>query len=373
MRSRLAVFVAMVQLILFFGHFCVYETWRHFAAPADPALTILRASLLLLSVTFVPASLLAFRVNNFLVRMFYTLASIWLGVLNFLFLASALDWAILAATTVFNLHLSQPVLGYSLFALAALVSLYGFINAAATRVRRIAIRLPRLPKSWIGRTAAFVSDTHLGHVRGYGFISRIVAMLRQLRPDIVFIGGDVFDGTKVEPNHLAAPWSSLPPPLGKFFVTGNHEEFSHSSQYVDALQHSGIRVLLNESVTVDSLQLIGVTYSTLAHPERFRSVLQTAAASNGASVLLAHAPHSLSIAEEMGISLQLSGHTHRGQTFPFTWITSRIFGKFTYGLHEHGALRVYTSSGAGTWGPPMRVGSRPEIVLIRFESGDEAS
>jgi hypothetical protein len=363
------MFVATVQLILFFGHFCVYETWRNFAAPADPALaTLIRASLLVLSVTFVPASLLAFRFNNFLVRTFYTAASIWLGIFNFLFLASALYWIILAATTVLRLHLSPPIVGYSLFALAALISLYGFINAATTRVRRIHISLPRLPKSWIGRTAAFVSDTHLGHVRGYGFISRIVAMLRQLRPDIVFIAGDVFDGTKVEPNHLAAPWTSLTPPLGKFFVTGNHEEFSHSSQYVDALQRSGIRVLLNESVIVDSLQLIGVTYSTLAHPERFRSALQAAAAgSNGASVLLAHAPHSLSIAEEMGVSLQLSGHTHRGQTFPFTWFTSRIFGKFTYGLHQHGALRVYTSSGAGTWGPPMRVGTRPEIVLIRFE------
>jgi len=375
LRSRFAVFVAIVQLILFFGHFSIYETWRYFSAPADPALTtFLRALLVVLSVTFVPASVLAFRYNNILLRAFYTLASIWLGLLNFLFLASALYWTTLAAAAVLRLHLSQPALGYSLFALAVLVSLYGFVNAAATRVRRIHVALPRLPKAWIGRTAAFVSDTHLGHVRGYAFISRIVAMLRQLRPDIIFIAGDVFDGTKVEPNHLAAPWSNLTPPLGKFFVTGNHEEFSDSSQYVDALRRSGVRVLLNESVTVDSLQLIGVTYSTLAHPESFRSALQAAAAgSNGASILLAHAPHSLSIAEEMGVSLQLSGHTHRGQTFPFTWFTSRIFGKFTYGLHQHGALRVYTSSGAGTWGPPMRVGTRPEIVLIRFEQTQTVS
>jgi hypothetical protein len=316
----------------------------------------------------VPASLLTARYYNFFVRIFYTVASIWLGILNFLVLAAALYWVIIAVSAVSGLGISRPIVGYTLFASAVLVSLYGFINASSTRVKRISVKLPRLPKSWRGRTAAFVSDTHLGHVRGYVFISRIVAMLRQLRPDIVFIAGDLFDGTKVEPKHLAAPWANLTPQWGKFFVTGNHEEFSHPSQYVDALQRCGVRALLNESVAVDSLQLIGVTYSTLTNPARFRAALQNAAAgSNGASILLAHAPHSLAIAEEMGISLQLSGHTHRGQTFPFTWITGRIFGEFTYGLHQHGGLSVYTSSGAGTWGPPMRVGSRPEIVLIRFE------
>jgi predicted MPP superfamily phosphohydrolase len=88
---------------------------------------------------------------------------------------------------------------------------------------------------------------------------------------------------------------------------------------------------------------------------------------NRASVLLSHAPHELAIAEKAGISLQLSGHTHGGQIFPFTWFTERIFGKYTYGLERFGDLMVYTSSGAGTWGPPMRVGTRPEIVLIQFE------
>ena len=84
-------------------------------------------------------------------------------------------------------------------------------------------------------------------------------------------------------------------------------------------------------------------------------------------MLLTHAPHSLSIVAKQGIKLQLSGHTHGGQIFPFTWFTSRIFGEFTYGLQRFGELLVYTSSGAGTWGPPMRVGTHPEIVLIHFE------
>ena len=87
---------------------------------------------------------------------------------------------------------------------------------------------------------------------------------------------------------------------------------------------------------------------------------------NQASILLSHSPRALPIAEDAGISLQLSGHTHRGQIFPFTWFTRRIFGEYTYGLKRFGELMVYTSSGAGTWGPPLRVGTQPEIVLIQF-------
>jgi len=370
-NTRFAILVAIVQLILFLGHLFVYETWRYFSPSSQPAVTVfLRIAFLLLSVSFVPASLLAARYYNRLVRMFYTLASIWLGVLNFFVLAAASCWVLYGTARVLGLPVNRSTLFFALLGGALLVSFYGIVNASWIRVKRISVKLPALPESWRGRTAALVSDTHLGHVRGYPFISGIVAMLRQVRPDILFIAGDFYDGTKVEPKHLAAPWMNLSPPLGKFFVTGNHEEFSHPRQYADALERSGVRTLLDEKLVVDDLQLIGVTYHTQAAPERLRSFLRNGGNGNGASaasILLAHGPHNLGIAEEMGISLQLSGHTHRGQVFPFTWITSRIFREYTYGLHRHGALTVYTSSGAGTWGPPMRVGSRPEIVLIRFE------
>lgn len=369
MSSRFAVLVGIVQLILFLGHFFVYETWRYFSTLSGPAvITFLQITFLLLSISFVAASLLAARYDNGAVRLFYTVASIWLGTFNFLFMAAILCWILYASLSLSGRHVDKSFLLSGLFGGALLVSVYGFANASWIRVARISIKLPGLPRSWRGRSAALVSDTHLGHVRGYAFISRIVSMVRQLRPDIVFIAGDLYDGTKVEPKHLAAPWMNVSPPFGKFFVTGNHEEFSHPNQYVEALRKCGVCALVNEKTVVDDLQVVGVTYGTLTHPERLKSVLRSAALqTDTATILLAHAPHQLSIAEKMGVSLQLSGHTHRGQVFPFTWITSRICRQYTYGLNRHGALTVYTSSGAGTWGPPMRVGSRPEIVLIRFE------
>jgi uncharacterized protein len=367
--SGIAIFVSIVQAILLVGHFLVYETLHYFLPATDPsAAAATQIAFASLSISFIAASILAARYYNGLVRVFYTLASIWLGIFIFLFLASILCWLLYAAFEISHVNVSRSVLLLILFACAVLVALYGLANASWIRVKRISVKLPGLPESWRGRTAALVSDTHLGHIRGYGFISRITGMLRQLRPDIVFIAGDLFDGTKLEPKRLARPWTHLSPPLGKFYVTGNHEEFSDPSKYLAALDQCGVRVLLDEKVVVDGLQLVGVSYHTLGNGERLRSALRSAAIEpRTASILLAHAPQNLPLVEQAGISLQLSGHTHKGQVFPFTWFTHRIFREFTYGLNRLGALTVYTSSGAGTWGPPMRVGTTPEIVLIRFE------
>jgi predicted MPP superfamily phosphohydrolase len=368
-RTRILTFIAIFQSLQFLGHWFVYETWISFwGTPGPPALLRLRLSAALLSVSFVAASLLAFRFSNLLVRLFYTLAAAWLGMLVYFFLAACACWLLYPLALLAGLHGTERPLAVVLFSLAIAACLYGIVNAARTRVHRVTIKLANLPAAWRGRTAALVSDTHLGDVRNRRFLRRIVALLTRLRPDIVFIPGDVYDGTRADVDWLAEPWSQLSVPLGAYFVAGNHEEFTSREKYLTALQKHGIRVLNNEKVTVDGLQIVGVHFSESSDPNRFRSILQGAAVDRGrAAVLLCHAPHHLAISEQEGISLQLSGHTHGGQFFPFTLIVSRIYGQYVHGLQRLGNLRVYITWGAGTWGPPLRVGTKPEIVLLRFE------
>ena len=369
LRTRIAIFVVVIQSILFLAHWFVYKTWTAFRPAPDLAgMRGLQLTLALLSVSFVAATLLTFRYSNFLVRAIYRVAGIWLGILNFSFVAACFCWLAYLGVRVSGVHVGRPAIADLMFSLAILTSIYGVINAAWVRVRRIRVKLPNLPHSWRGRVAAMVSDVHLGPVNGYRFMRRIVTILRRLRPDAVFITGDLYDGSKVDHDAVAKPWKDISPPFGSYFVTGNHEEFSDSSKYLEAVTRSGIRVLNNEKVTVDGLQIVGVQDRDLANPDRFRTILQEAELDRSrASILLAHVPHRLAIAEKEGISLQLSGHTHGGQIFPFTWFTRRVFREFTYGLKRFGELLVYTSSGAGTWGPPMRVGTQPEILLIEFE------
>jgi uncharacterized protein len=369
LNRRIAVFAAIVQSILLLAHLFVYETWTTlWGTPQGVRLMVLKIVTAVLAVSFVPATLLAHRYFNGPVRLVYRFASIWLGVFNFLFIAACASWIACGFVWVTKLPLSGHAVAGTFFGLAIVASLYGVVNAADIRVRRVSVKLPGLPASWKGRVAALVTDTHLGHIKGYRFLTRLVGMLRQLKADVVFISGDLFDGTKVDARRLVSPWKQLRPKFGSYFVTGNHEEFSDPRKYLEALEGSGVRVLRSEKVNLDGLQVVGMQYHDTTDAQHFEKVLKsTNVERDRASVLLAHVPNGLPIAEKQGISLQLSGHTHGGQMFPFTWFTWRIFGDYTYGLKKFGELFVYTSSGAGTWGPPMRVCTQPEIVLISFE------
>ena len=368
MRSRISVFILIVQSTLLLTHWFLYDTWTTFrAVPDPPGITAWQIAVAALSCSFIAASLVAFRFSNLFARVFYRLAAVWLGMVNFLFVAACLCWAVYLASALGHFHMDRSTWAGALFGLALLTGVYGVLNAHWVRIKRITVSLPNLPASWRGRIAALVSDVHLGHVNGTGFMRRIVARLNQLTPDIVFITGDLYDGTKVDAAALAGPWADCAPPWGAYFITGNHEEFRDRSPYLDAVRKAGVQVLQNEKVVVDGLQVVGVQFRESTNAAQFRSILKNSSIdSERASILLSHSPHALHVAEEAGLSMQLSGHTHGGQIFPFTWFTRRIFGAYTYGLKRFGKMLVYTTTGVGTWGPPMRVGTHPEIVLIEF-------
>jgi len=368
-RARLPIFVAVVQSILILMHLFLYETWAFFWGTMDPSvLTGLRIAMAVLSVSFVATSLLAFRYSNYLIRIFYTLSALWIGLGNFFLLAACGCWVVYIVPLLFGARMDRRALAAVFFGLGLLIGIYGAVNASWTRVKRITVKLPNLPESWRSRTAAVVSDLHLGHVRNRRFLRHIVKMLARLHPDVVFLPGDLFDGSAVDFKRLAEPWEEFSAPLGSYFVMGNHEQFSSPTKYLEPVKQSGFRVLNNEKIILDGLQVIGVQYRDSVNVENFRSILKRADLDRGvASILLVHTPDRMPVAEEEGISLQLCGHTHRGQFFPFTLIVSRIYGAYAYGLNRFRSLTVYTSCGAGTWGPPFRVGSTPEIVLIRFE------
>ncbi len=364
--------IVIIQIILCLAHWFLYYTWIKFWWPLDAAAGFeLRTALIVLSVSFMTAALLSLRYANWFVTVIYRIAAIWLGLLNFFFVAACLSWL-----SDFALRLmvhkqtqmaARPYVAGVLFTAAVAATVYGILNARWIRVRRVTIKLANLPATWRGRRAMVFSDVHLGNINRARIAERIAEIARNLHPEIIFIPGDLFDGSKDDPAELAAPLFQLKPPLGIFYVLGNHDEFGGAHRYVEVLRRGGINVLDNERVTVDGLPIVGVSYHDSTYPMHLRNLLQNLRLSEiPASILLQHVPYHLAVVEQAGVSLQLSGHTHGGQMFPFSLVTHRAFGKFTYGLQQHGTLQVYTSSGAGTWGPPMRVGTHPEVVLLTF-------
>ena len=368
-RKRLITFIAVIQSFLCLLHFFLYETWTFSPAGGHRhGPMLIKLGLGFLSVSFVAASLLAYRYTNAPLRAFYRAAAVWMGMLTFLFFAAVFSWIIFGVARLaghdVNFHRTVEVL----FAAAAVAGLCGVINASWTRITRKTVRLANLPISWRGRTAALISDVHLGHVRNGHFLRRMVAKILREEPDAIFIAGDLYDGTAIDAGRAAEPLGKLVAPHGVYFVAGNHEQFRDDTKYLDAITAAGVRVLSNEKVEADGLQIAGVPYLSATHGEHFASVLRGFRLDRDrASILLTHAPDHPEVAEAAGISLQLSGHTHLGQFVPWSWMARRIYRQFVYGLSRIGKMQVFTSSGAGTWGPPLRLGSNPEIVFLQFE------
>jgi predicted MPP superfamily phosphohydrolase len=366
---RLIGFIAVVQSVLFLTHLVLYKTWTFSPAElASHGALWIKLLLGFLSVSFVAASLLAFRYTNAVVRAFYRAAAVWLGLLTFFFIAAVSSWIIFGVARLAGANLNFHLLVEFLFATAAVIGLYGVFNAGWTRITRTTVRLANLPEAWRGRKAALISDVHLGHVRNGSFLRRMVAKILQEAPDAIFIAGDLYDGTAIDAGLAAKPLQQLKAPQGVYFVAGNHEQFGDDSKYLRAVEAAGVRVLSNEKVEVDGMQIIGVPYRNATRDTHLASTLRGVHLDRDrASILLTHAPDHPEIAEAAGVSLQLSGHTHLGQFIPWSWMARRIYRQFVYGLSRIGKMQVFTSSGAGTWGPPLRLGSNPEIVMLQFE------
>lgn len=368
MRARFVLAIGIIQTIFCLLHYFIYKTLVEFVwTPGFGPLRRWRIAFVILAFSFMTASVIAFFVNNWIVRIFYTVTAIWTGIGSFLFWGACGSWLVFGAQRISGAELHAVGLAQAMLALAIAAALVALLNAAVPRVKRYTVKLGNLPEAWRGRTAALVSDTHLGHVHYLHYSRNIVQRLERLNADVVLIAGDLYDGTKADLELVASPWRRFKPKFGIYFSAGNHEEFRDDQKYTDAVRSVGIQVLHGEKVVVDGLQIAGVPYHATVAAETYREALGRAGIDRGAaSVLISHSPHRLNIPEQAGISLQVAGHTHGGQFWPYNWLTSRIFGKYVHGLHRYGEMQVLTSYGVGTWGPPLRLGTWPEIILIEF-------
>jgi predicted MPP superfamily phosphohydrolase len=268
--------------------------------------------------------------------------------------------------------------------LAGLMTLLGLFNARRlARVVDVEVPIAGLPAALHGFTIVQISDIHVGPTIKRGYLDRIVDRVNELKPDLIAVTGDVVDGSVRELSVHTAPLARLYGKYGTYAVTGNHEYYSGAPPWIAELRRLGLRVLMNEHVLIEhdgeALLLAGVTdYSAHHFDESHRSdphaALAGAKSTVGAKVLLAHQPRSAVAAADAGFDLQLSGHTHGGQFFPWNLFVS-MQQPFTAGLNRLRSLWVYTSRGTGYWGPPKRFGAPSEITRVRLvkEAGGRQS
>lgn len=271
------------------------------------------------------------------------------------------------------------ILFWVVLGLTGATILGGAWNAARPRVVTVDIALEKQAAGRATLTAALASDIHLSGMTGGGRLSRIVEMVNALGPDIILLPGDIVDES-VSPaleERMIGILRGLRAPLGVFSVTGNHEVYSGLEKNLEYLKRGGIRVLRDEAVLVDeAFYLVGRRDPSEAGREGredrrtpLGDILAAAAIDHDRPlILLDHQPVRLVQAAGSGIDLQLSGHTHAGQLFPLNLINKAVW-ELNWGYLRKEKTQYYVSCGVGTWGPPVRTGSRPEVVLLRITFG----
>lgn len=299
---------------------------------------------------------------------FLVLLSAAVGVLLYMLIVLLLTDAV----NIFA-HFSPKIYGLIVGIATALISIYGILNTSFPRLKTVEIELPKLTEPV---QIAQLSDVHIGHFRGERNLRRIVRIVNKTDAQMVVITGDMFESFYNLNHGTLRPLAELKVPV--FFVSGNHDMYVDVDSVKQLMRDAGVNVLENSMMECCGIQIVGLDYMRPddhtpdhmhagAGPRTIENTLPTIALdSTKPSILLHHNPVGAEYAEKAGIGLYLAGHTHGGQLFPVTLINDRIFN-YNRGLYRHGDLQIYTSEGSGTFGPPMRVGTRSEVTLIKLK------
>ena len=377
-----------------------YVGWRVAPALGAPPWQTVLVAALVVSAVLMPFGLLGGR----LLRQPWADRLSWVGLLLMGLFSSLLVLTALRDAALLVLFLADLVLpgrlplvllarrsAAAVPVLALLVTTLGFLNARRTpAVVRVDVPIKGLPEALHGFTLAQISDIHVGPTIKQAYLQRIVRQVNALRADVVAITGDLVDGSVAALAAHVAPLAGLQSRHGTFFVTGNHEYYSGAQAWITELRRLGLTVLMNEHVVLhhgnalhgdaqdDSqimapLVLAGVTdfgahHFDEAHRSDPHAAMEGAPPAALVRVLLAHQPRSAAAAASAGFDLQLSGHTHGGQFYPWNLFV-RFQQPFTAGLGKLQDLWVYTSRGTGYWGPPKRLGAPSEITAVRLVAG----
>ena len=370
MRSRILVVLALLGLLHLYIGLRILPALAWGTAAQTAAVV-----LLLLSCILIPAGLTSrSRSNDYLN---------WAGLLLMGLFSSLLVFTVLRDLALGLTGLISPVADWhgalaekSAFAVvfgALFVTLLGFLNARRrAAIVEVDVPIQDLPPALDGFIIAQISDIHVGPTIKRGYLDAIVDAVNTLGADLVAVTGDLVDGSVEKLAPHTQPLSRLNARYGSYFVTGNHEYYSGAHAWIDEVERLGLRVLKNEHVVIEhkgsSIVIAGITdYSAHMFDAEHRSDPHAAVsgAPDTTRILLAHQPRSAYAASEAGYHLQISGHTHGGQFWPWNHFV-RFQQPFTAGLRSINGLLVYISRGTGYWGPPKRFGAPSEITRLRL-------
>ncbi len=377
--TRTVIFIIVVSLIFsIYGlaNYYIFIRGLHALRPVGTWRTAYIIAFVFLAVSFIAAMFLERADVISIGKPLTWIGSFWLGAfVYFLLIVAAIDLLRLvnhfirffpSFITADPVHAAR-VAAFSVISLVALVVVYGFINAHIIRVRTFDINVDKSAGGRKSLNVVMASDIHLSSIINNGRIGAIVRKINSLSPDIVLLPGDILDGdlNPVVHQNLGEALRQIKAPLGVYAITGNHEYIGGVDRACNYISEHGVKMLRDSTVFVDSsFYILGREDRSARKRKSLKELLENVDAKYPV-ILMDHQPFHLEEAEENGVDLQLSGHTHYGQMWPFNYITEMVY-ELAYGYLVKGKTHIFVSSGVGTWGPPLRVVADPEIAEFRL-------
>ena len=305
------------------------------------------------------------------------IGSFWFAFMLYFFLAimlldlvRVLNWGFNILPNFNNYPMVKLITLGVVTGVVCIIIIAGYINTRTIKITTLNLDIPARNSSLKELNAVLISDIHLSSINGNGFSKDIVNKINALNPDIVFVAGDLVDdkATLLRDKEIGYSFKDIKSPMGVYGITGNHEYINGVDSSVNYMKELKVIPLRDTSITINNgFVLIGREDRSRGLKKR-KSLkdLVESSEKNLPMILMDHTPFQLEEAMENGIDLQLSGHTHHGQMFPINLITSKIY-EVSQGYKKKGNTQYYVSSGVGTWGPPVRTGSRSEIVNLKIK------
>lgn len=369
MNTRFIAVSIVLFLIVIVSEYITYASLNTAGILKSQRIGIILMSLgIIFPLVFIFSMMYSYKHYSIFNSLINTISAIWLGIVFFLLIASLIVFVLIMLNYYFNFQIPVRVISSILIVIMVFLITYGVINSNNPKIVNWNITSEKLSKDWSGKKIIMISDVHLGSVRNEKFLKKIITKIKAEKPDVVFLLGDLIDGSSFPYEKWFTEFSTLKPQFGILYVEGNHEKYSQEYDTFKAALPQSLNNLTDKRVIINNTQIVGLNYSESRYDGDINKELEILGYDkNQSSIVLMHDPKNVKDLSVEGATLVLSGHTHGGQLFPFTFLVKTLYKKYTHGVSYTGSTASVTSSGVGTSLLPLRIGTTPEIIVLTIK------
>ncbi len=369
MNIRFLIFSAILLFIIFASEYIAYASLHHAEIiKSVRAETILMIFGILFPIIFIISVLYSYKNYSLFNSWVNEISSIWLGIMTYVLIASLIIFIIIIANNYFVLQMPIKIITSVLMLIIIYLIVNGIMTANNPRIVNLEINSIDLKKNWSDKKMAIISDVHLGSIKNKNFLKKIIGKIEKENVDVVFILGDLIDGSSFPYKDWLSEFSVLKPQFGILYVEGNHEKYSKEYDYFKSQIPSEIINITNKKNIINNTQIIGIDYKDDESPDDINNELKNLEYNkNQPSIILKHEPKNIKELSKNEVSLVLSGHTHGGQFFPFTIAVKKRYKEYAKGLNYTNNTASFTTIGVGSAIANIRIGANPEIIILKIK------